>query len=368
MRIGIDVRKINDTGIGRYIRSLLKYLLLLDKDNQYCLFVGPRENNQFPFKQGNIRKIVDSAGKYSVREHISLSWKAYRYGIDLFHAPHYVLPLALPCKSVVTIHDLIHLIYPLPLPLNIAYLYARFIMAGAIKKARIVLTGSVHTKNDLMRFFPTYCSKIRVIPYGVGEEFVLMDRQTIEDFIIRKGIPRNFFLYVGDRKPHKNLSTLIDAFSTVVQKVDCYLIIAGEPPGQQDMLLNKLLHHGINHRVIFSGHIPDPELPCLYNSARALVFPSLYEGFGFPPLEAMACGTPVICSHTSSLPEIVGDNAILLPPKEVDLWAEAMYNVFTDKELEQELRKKGIRRAGLFSWQETALQTYKVYQEILSKQ
>ena len=313
MRIGIDVRKINDTGIGRYIRSLLKYLLPLDQENQYCLFFTPKENNQLHFKQRNIRKIIDSSGKYSVREHLSLAWKAYRYGLDLFHAPHYVLPLALPCKSVVTIHDVIHLIYPPPLPFNAAYLYARLIMAGAI----------------------------------------------------RKGMPSNFFLYVGDRKPHKNLSTLIDAFSVVAQKVDCYLIIAGELPKDQDPLLTSIVKHRISDRVIFPGYIPDSELPFLYNGARALVFPSLYEGFGFPSLEAMACGTPVICSNTSSLSEIVGDNAILLPPKEVDLWSEAMYNVFTNRDLGQELKEKGIRRARLFSWQETARQTYQVYQEIL---
>ena len=366
MRIGIDVRKINDTGIGRYIRSLLKYLLPLDQENQYCLFFTPKENNQLHFKQRNIRKIIDSSGKYSVREHLSLAWKAYRYGLDLFHAPHYVLPLALPCKSVVTIHDVIHLIYPPPLPFNAAYLYARLIMAGAIRKAQIVLTGSGHTKKDLIRFFPAcHNNKIKVIPYGVGEEFVPLDRQATEDFLIREGIPSNFFLYVGDRKPHKNLSTLIDAFSVVAQKVDCYLIIAGELPKDQDPLLTSIVKHRISDRVIFPGYIPDSELPFLYNGARALVFPSLYEGFGFPSLEAMACGTPVICSNTSSLSEIVGDNAILLPPKEVDLWSEAMYNVFTNRDLGQELKEKGIRRARLFSWQETARQTYQVYQEIL---
>ena len=223
-------------------------------------------------------------------------------------------------------------------------------------------------KKDLIKFFYTHSgNKIKVIPYGVGEEFAPQDNQGIETFLIKRGIPQNFFLYVGDRKPHKNLSTLISAFSIVSQKIDCYLVIAGEIPQGQDPLLKDIADHGIDQRVIFSGTIPDPELPYLYNGAQALVFPSLYEGFGFPPLEAMACGTPVICSNTSSLPEIVGDNAILLPPKEVDLWSEAMYNVFTDKDLGQELREKGIKRARVFSWHETAYQTYKAYQEILSQ-
>jgi glycosyltransferase involved in cell wall biosynthesis len=368
MRIGIDIRKINDTGIGRYIRSLLKYLFPLDQENKYYLFLNPKEYNQFTFNYPNIYKIKESSGKYSLREHLSLAWKAQHYKLDLFHAPHYVLPLALRAKSIVTIHDVIHLIFPPPTPLGIGYIYARTVMAGAIKKAQMVLTGSVHTKRDLNNLFPKYQEhKIRVTPYGVGEEFVPLERKVVENFLAKKGIPKDFFLYVGDSKPHKNLSTLIEAFSVVARRIDCYLVIAGTTPENHHPLRQKILEYNIAPRVIFPGFIPDPELPFLYNAAQVFVFPSLYEGFGLPPLEAMACNTPVICSQTSSLPEVVGDSAILLPPKEVDLWSDAMYNVFTNKDLQEKMKKKGRARARSFSWEDTARLTFKAYQEILSQ-
>jgi len=367
MRIGIDARKIHDTGIGRYIRSILQHIFRLDPNNQYYVFLGPKEYERYRFPFPQVQTIKESAGKYSLREHLSLALKARHYQLDLFHAPHYVLPLALGIRSVVTIHDTIHLLYPPASPLKPAYyLYARLVMEGAIRKSRLILTGSANTKRDLLRLFlscPPH--KIWVTPYGVGEEFYPRESRAIDDFLRARQLPTSFFLYVGDKKPHKNLSTLIEAFSRVVQRLDCYLVMSGPLPGSRDALRGLMERLGVSDRIIFTGYLPDEELPLLYNGARVFVFPSLYEGFGLPPLEAMACGLPVICSHSSSLPETVGDGALLLPPKDIDLWSDAMYNVFTNSDLRQELRKKGLAWARKFSWQRTARLTLEAYNKVL---
>ena len=369
MRIAIDARKLRDYGIGTYIRNLLRHLSRLDTTTEYVMLCREEDSTMAPELGPNFRAVTETAPSYSLREQISLPLDLRREHADLFHAPHYVLPPLTPCRSVVTIHDCIHLRFPQYLPNRIGYAYARSSLWAATHRANRVLTVSEASKRDILRYFRIPESRIDVIYNGIDERFKQPPAaEEVERVRERYQLNDPFVLYAGNIKPHKNLERLIEAFDMFRRRgfEGVKLLIIGDEISKYATLRRAVHRHKIHKHVRFFGFVPDETLAVLYRLATVFVFPSLYEGFGLPPLEAMASGTPVVTSNVSSLPEVVGDAAVLIDPYEPEAIAEAIYRVFTDEGLRQELKARGIARARHFSWDNAIRRVHEIYEEVLA--
>jgi glycosyltransferase involved in cell wall biosynthesis len=369
VRIAIDARKLRDYGIGTYIRNLLRHLARIDDRTEYVVLCRD-EDRTFAEELGeNFRAVAERSGAYSVREQIAVPLDLRREKADLFHAPHYVLPPLTPCRSVVTIHDCIHLRFPQYLPNRLGYAYARGALWVAAHRSARVLTVSEASKRDILRYFRVPESKITVIPNAIDERF---SEQPPADEVmrVRERYQLNdpFILYAGNIRPHKNLERLIEAFHTIRRGdlAHVKLLIIGDEISKYAALRRTVHRYKLHKHVRFFGFVPDATLAILYRLARVFVFPSLYEGFGLPPLEAMASGTPVITSNVSSLPEVVGDAAMLIDPYEPDAIAGAMRRVLSDDRLRDDMRERGLARARAFSWGHSIRRVREIYDEVLA--
>jgi glycosyltransferase involved in cell wall biosynthesis len=368
VRIGIDARKLHDFGIGTYIRNLLRHLARMDDTTEFVVFC--RQADREPLAGalgGNFRMVTETAGNYSVAEQLTIPLALRREGVTLFHAPHYVLPPLVRCRSVVTIHDCIHLMFPQYLPNRFAFGYARTSIGLAAKRATRVLTVSESSKRDILRFVDTEPDKIAVIYNAYDERFAIDPAE--EDVVRvreRYQLQDEFVLYAGNVKPHKNLERLIDAFHIVRNRgLDhLKLVMIGDEISKYTALRRAVHRHQLHKYVRFLGYVPEETLAVMYRLAGVFVFPSLYEGFGLPPLEAMASGTPVVTSNVSSLPEVAGDAAVLVDPYDPHAIADGIYRVLTDADLRKDLRRKGVARAGQFSWEQSVRRVRRIYSEV----
>ncbi len=360
-RIGIDVRKLRDFGIGTYVRSLVTELSRIDPDREYVVFQG--EDADIEWGE-NIIPVVDRSPKYSFRELISLPMQMQKHQIDLFHSPHYVLPVARPCRAVVTIHDLIHLFYP---PSKAAAAYARAMMTAATRSASRVITVSRSSRDDIVRVLRVDPEKVVVIYNAVDESFRPLDRGRAKEAVAREiDVDGDYILCVSNSLPHKNLARLIRAFGKLRSRgFEGRLVLAGMEPAGAPELIRTVDRLGLGDAVLFPGFVPIPFLPILYNGARLTVFPSLYEGFGLPPLESMACGIPAVVSDTPAISEVVGDAALRVDPKSVDAIEEGIVRLLDDGDLYRSYVERGIERTGAFSWAEAAERTLRVYREVI---
>ena len=280
-----------------------------------------------------------------------------------------MLPPLTPCRSVVTIHDCIHLRFPQYLPNRLGYAYARTSMWFATHRSARVLTVSEASKRDILEYFDVPESKIAVIYNAIDERFS-EEPPADEVMRVRERYQLNdpFVLYAGNIKPHKNLERLIEAFH-IIRKGELELVkllIIGDEISKYAALRRTVHRYKLHKHVRFFGFVPDATLAILYRLARVFVFPSLYEGFGLPPLEAMASGTPVITSNVSSLPEVVGDAAMLIDPYETDAIAGAMRRVLMDDRLRDDMRERGLARAREFSWGRSVRRVREIYDEVLA--
>lgn len=370
MRIGIDARKLHDFGIGTYIRNLLRELARLDHDTDFVLLCRPDDVNGIRALGENFRPVVERAGNYSISEQFRIPLALRREKVTLFHAPHYVLPPLVHCRSVVTIHDCIHLMFPQYLPNKVALAYARTSMALAASRATRVLTVSETSKKDIMRFFGTDPARIDVIYNAYDERFGVEPK---EDEVVRVReryqLHDEFVLYAGNVKPHKNLERLIDAFHLVRSRgLDhLKLVMIGDDISKYASLRRAVHRYQLHNYVRFLGYLPEETLAVMYRLAGVFVFPSLYEGFGLPPLEAMASGTPVVTSNVSSLPEVTGDAAELVDPYDPQAIADGIYRVLTDIDLRRNLRRKGLARAHQFSWGASVRRVREIYGEVANQ-
>jgi glycosyltransferase involved in cell wall biosynthesis len=369
MRIAIDVRKINDFGIGTYLRNLIRHLSRFDSKNDYYLLCYPQDAELLKSLSTTHHLCFVSAPNYSLSEHWGISLALRRIDADLFHAPHYVLPALVPCPSVVTVHDVIHLLFPQYLPSRFASHYARAMIGRAVAKARLVMTVSQASKKDLLGFFDIDESKVLVIPNGIDPAMTReLTREEIERVRQRFQITGRNALFVGNIKPHKNVERLIAALALLRRDPafsDVTLIVVGDDISKYPSLRRKVEEHGLRSHVRFFGFVPEMTLVALYRAADIFVFPSLYEGFGFPPLEAMANGTPVVTSKISSLPEVVGDAALTIDPYSTEEIALAMKTLFQDEGLRARLSSSGRERARLFSWEKAVSQIHATYMRAL---
>jgi len=364
VRIGIDARKLHDFGIGTYIRNLLRQLARLDRDTEFVLLCRPEDVASLSSLAANFRPIVETAANYSIAEQVRVPLALQRERVTLFHAPHYVLPPLVRCRSVVTIHDCIHLMFPQYLPSRMALAYARTSIRLAAHRATRVLTVSESSKRDILRFVDTEPDKIDVIYNAFDDRFGIEPR---EEEVVRVReryqLHDEFVLYAGNVKPHKNLERLIEAFDRVRKRgLDhLKLVIIGDEISKYTSLRRAVHQHQLHKYVRFLGYLPEETLAVMYRLAGVFVFPSLYEGFGLPPLEAMASGTPVVTSNVSSLPEVAGDAAVLVDPYDPDSIAGGIERVLTDENVRRDLRRKGLARAQQFSWEASIKRVRDIY-------
>lgn len=359
MNIVIDARMVGQEmhGIARYTYNLIKGVLNIDQKNKYIVLIG----KDFPnIKTGNFERRILRSRWISISEQWELVNVLKELKPDLYHAPSFVAPVLNPFPMVMTIHDVNHI----ALADNYSLfhtLYYRFIVGPSAKKSSKILTDSEFSKKEISKYLLLPDEKIRVIYSGCGEEFrPIKDQKELERLRKRYSLPETLILYVGSYKPHKNVSNLLNAYARLSLEIP--LVLSGK--GNKDLLaLSKALK--VDKKIIFIGDIKESDLPAIYNCATLFVFPSFYEGFGLPPLEAMSCGCPVICSNTSSLPEVVGDAAIMVNPHDTKELAAAIHKILSDEGFRQEMIRRGLKRAAMYSWEETARRTLQVYEEVL---
>src|SRR5688500_44748 len=370
MKIAIDARKWRDYGIGTYVRNLVRHLASLDRETTYFLFCDRADEPTLRDLAANFVPVVEDSTGYSLQEHFTIPAKLHRLGAQLLHTPHYVLPLLCRKRSIVTIHDCIHLLFPQYLPNRAAYVYARAMMGNAVRRSDLVLTVSEASRRDILRFYPhADPDRLQVVPNAIDEAILEHPgEEEMERVRERYQIRGRFVLYAGNIKPHKNLDRLIAAFGLLKQRPgheDVKLLIIGDEVNKYGSLRRSVETAGVRQDVRFFGFVPSKTLSALYRLASVFAFPSLYEGFGLPPLEAMACGTPVVTSRISSLPEVVGDAALLVDPYSVEDIAGALGRVLGDAELRASLVAKGRARVQDFSWERSARAIHSGYMKVL---
>lgn len=367
MRIAIDVRKLHDFGIGTYVRNLLRQLARLDDETEYILLCQPGDVDLAAKLGRNFSCVEVKARPYSIAEQIVVPHVVHGLGVDVFHTPHYVLPPLVAVPSVVTIHDCIHLMFPQYLPSRLAHVYAKMFLWIAAHRSARVLTVSATSKRDILRFFHVPPSKIEVIHNAIDDRFWLAPpADEVMRVRERFQLSREFILYTGNIKPHKNLERLIDAFHQLrIHGFDqLTLLIIGDELSKYPMLRRAVHKYGLHKHVRFLGFVPDQTLAVLYRLASVFVFPSLYEGFGLPPLEAMASGTPVVTSNVSSLPEVAGDAAVLIDPYDAVSIADGIRRALTDPVLREQLITRGWSRVRDYSWERSVKRVREVYGEV----
>lgn len=310
--------------------------------------------------------ITDSSPKYSLRELFSVSAIANLQKLDLFHAPHYTLPYQLKMPSIVTIHDVIHLrmkgYYSFP-----KRAYAYMMIRHACASSKVVIVDSEFGKQELLSVCNIREEKIKVVPLGVHESYFIKssenDKQTFKE---KYKISKPFILYTGSLKPHKNIPVLLSAFRQLSKKHDIHLVFSGDRLYDQPDLHAFIESNAISNRVIDLGRIEQNELKTAYQSAAAVILPSLYEGFGFSMLEAMASGVPAIGARAASIPEVVGDAGMLFDPKDDQDLARCIDSILSNDTVKAQLIEKGIERAKIFSWKQCVENTLNIYREVVS--
>lgn len=352
------------SGIGRYVRNLIRNLVRIDNRNSYSLLLNRPDSLPDTGENLRLRTLKYRIPVYSVREQILLPFELGKTGPDLIHYPSFNMPLLGKRPFVATIHDLIYL-YPQFAPGRGASLYARAMLNKAAVSSKKVITVSEFSKKEIIRLLGVKPEKIEVIYNGVDEVFfespdAAADRQALKKF----GIEGEYIFYAGNHQPRKNLSRLIQAFlKSGTKKFE--LVIAGKIDPRRAELY-KIADSRAGKAVRFIGQVGEGELPALYRGASLFVFPSLFEGFGLPPLEAMACKTPVVASNRSSIPEVVGEAAMLVNPEDAGDIAKGMEKVLSSCSLASELRERGYERAKKFRWEDTASKTLKVFHEAIA--
>jgi glycosyltransferase involved in cell wall biosynthesis len=365
MRLAFDLRRIGNPGIGRYMKCLTEAVVAQAPEHEYLLIMP--EGEESLIHAPHIVKISPRLKYYSLREQIELPRILARHKIDLLHSPHFLLPLVRPCPAVATIHDVVYLACRQDLPSRAGRLYYRTMMHACSRLAANIITDSQHSKKEIVRYLGSDPARIEVIYPGVDQQFCrVTDPAQLDAVRSRYGLDRDYILCVGIYKPRKNHAGLLRAFRRVLEGgVSAQLVIAG-PMAEGEAVLRRLAAElGVLDRVVFTGFVDEPGLRALYSAARVCVCPSMYEGFGFTVLEAMACGTPVVCSSATSLPEVAGEAALFFDPHRPEEMAGQIFRAFSDAPLRESLIERGWLNVKRFSWTETARQALAVYHQAL---
>lgn len=368
--VALDARKLPDFGIGSYVAALLRHLPEMAPEWRWAVLVTGEGRKLLPALPANVRLIPAEAKGYSLREQLLLPWVLTALRPRLVHIPHYVIPWAYMGRLVVTVHDIIHVLFPQFLPRPAGYSYATFMIRTAVSRAKRVIAVSETTARDLATLFGADADKVEVVPNGVEAEF-FAEEEGGEDEAWRNelGLARPYFLFVGNHKPHKNVEAVLKAYQLLVNEA------RGEAPdlalaggcSPQGPLAARAAAMGLGERVRFLGFLPRPALRAVYRGALAFVCPSLYEGFGLPVLEAAACGVPIMASDIPVVREVLGEAVLKVNPRDVVEQAQAMHRLLEDGDLRKRLATAARARAEAFRWEKTARETLGVYRRVLGE-
>ncbi len=372
MRVAIDIRRAGDFGVGTYIRNVVRALARMDRATHYLLIGQPRHRDEFGSLPENFELLEYAAPPGSFHSHLHLPMLLRRRGVDLLHMPWFYAPAVLPCRLVLTVHDLSDFHYPPPGPWWVHSARLRFARRALVRASRI-LAVSHSSQRELARVFGIAENKIEVVYNALDERFsqepVPPDAGRILE---RLAVNHPFVLYAGNIRPHKNLARLIEAFAVCkaeqrgVPEFDSLkLLLIGDELAKHPDLRRAVVRSRARDDVRFLGFVPHPVLRVFYSRAQAFLFPSLYEGFGLPPLEAMAHGTPVLTSNVSSLPEVFGDAALLVNPENLFDIARGIRQVLTNRVLRETLVRRGRELVQKYSWERSARQINAVYRSVL---
>lgn len=370
LHIGVNAHLLSVTagyrsaGISWYIHNLLDHLPQADPHVEYTVFTNNRYFEDVPGLHLQVSRLPTRRPPVRIFwEQAIQPWVLYRSHVDLCHGPAFVGALASACPMVVTVHDLSFLLYPENFrALN--RLYLQVFTRQSVRRARRVLAVSNSTKDDLIRFYGIASSKIDVIHNGADPSFRPLPAEHVDAFRVERGLPDRFVLFVGTLEPRKNVVGLVEAYAQLPSDRPP-LMLVGAKGWLYDEIYRRIEALNLSDEIHFVGYVPPDDLPWWYNAAELFVYPSLYEGFGLPPLEAMACGTPVITSTVSSLPEVVGSAGMLVDPGDSQMLAEAMQRVLTDAGARARMRVAGIDQAQGFSWDHAAQHTVTSYRQAL---
>lgn len=357
-RIGIDARKARDFGIGTYTRELVAGIARSEcsAEFDFVLFVRPGDEELFGGLPERFEILPEESPPYSLGELARFPGRIRRARVSLFHALHYVLPFGIAARTVVTIHDLIHLRFPFDGDTPLRYPAARYLVGHALSAADAVIVPTDAGRREVAALAPRRAAKLRIIPHGGGARFAPDAGRDAGSVVQKYTISGPYALFLGGKRRHKNVERTVEAFRRA-SVPDLSLVLAGPvPAGAAD-------ENGGPIRVI--GVVPESDLPALYRGAAFFLYPTLAEGFGFPVLEAMAAGTPVIAADIPVVAEVAGEGALLVDPADAGAIAAAIRRVAGDPELQRDLSARGFVRAAGFSWDETADRTLAVYREVL---
>lgn len=355
LRVAFDVSSMRGrkTGIGVYTEQLLRAL------NAYAPQIEiARIDDDAPVEQRTDRRIW--------REQVTLPRHAQRARADILHLTGFAAPLVSRTPVVLTVMDLIGVLFAENFPPASRFYWSKY-LPFTLRAARHIITLSEHTKRDVLRLTRVPAERVTVLPPGLDARFhVLDDAAALQDARARLALPEHFFLCVSTLEPRKGIDTLINAYAKIVAQVDEQLVIVGKRGWYFETLFARVRALQLETRVHLTAYVADGDMTALYNRATAFVFPSRYEGFGYPPLEAMACGAPVISSNAASLPEVVGDAGMLCAPNDTECFARAMVEVATNESLRNKLRAQGLQRAKMFSWERAVNELVQCYESLVS--
>jgi glycosyltransferase involved in cell wall biosynthesis len=375
MRVAIDIRRAGDFGFGTYIRNIVNQLARADGDTLYLLIGQERHLRQFDPLPKNFVLVDYPAEPGSFRTHFHLPFLLRQKRVDILHMPWFYAPAVVPSRLVLTVHDLTDVLAPPVGATPLVQAGRLYFARRALKRADRILAVSQSSKRELSRVFGVPEEKIEVVYNAVDERFLREPMPNDADRILeRHAVTDPFVLYAGNIKPQKNLPRLIEAFAVAKAELRDHpefsrlkLLLIGDAADEHSDLRRAVLRSRLQGEVRFLGFVPHSVLRVFYARASAFLFPSLYEGFGLPPLEAMAHGTPVLTSNVSSLPEVFADAALLVNPENVFDIARGIRQILTEDVMRDSLVRRGHELVKRYSWERSAEQVREVYQSVMAR-
>lgn len=367
-RVALDCRLLDWPGVGRYCIELANALVTTAPDLRFFWLCAARDRGRLPTAQ-NASPLVVGARPFSIAEQIAVPYVLRRHSIDLLHAPTPTLLPVLAPHLVVTVHDLILRRFPEFLPNPVGRAYYRVMTCAAVRRAQRIITVSEFTRRDVIECWPWVESKTRVILNGIAARFrPVRDAEKLRDVSARLELRENYVLYVGTRKRHKNLPRLLEAYGrlSAAQRARCPFVLVAPSDKRYPEVESIVRQAGIGADVHWLSNLDDDDLPALYSRARFVVLMSIYEGFGFPVVEAQACGTPALVAAATSLPEVTGEGGIYADPYDVASIHRGLARLIDDDALRDSLAHKSLLNATRFRWENAAAQLAAVYREALS--
>lgn len=355
MHVALDARTATPAfpGIGRYVQNLLRVLpSALEEDERLTVLRAPTGAPPGPVIKSSVFGLQQ---QWEVRRVLK------KHRATVYHSPYYAMPYFPGVPTVVTIHDIIPMVLPAQVAPRVRRLFP-FLLRRAMHTAEHFIADSAHTRDDLCQYLGLAPERITVVPLAPEPHFRPADEEEVAAVRRRLNLPPRYVLYVGSNKPHKNLVRLLDAWAMVA--AEQVLVIAGVWDERYPEARQAVEKQELSDRVRFLGPVTEADLPALYTGTDLFVFPSIYEGFGFPVIEAMACGAPVVCSHAASLPEVGGTAARYVDPYDVGAMAAAIGEVLADDALRRQMQQASLSQATRFSWEETARRTAAVYRSV----